>query len=472
MDFMNTPANRQVYLMGIGGIGMVNVAAMLCDAGWQVTGSDNAIYPPASDLLKRLPVTFKTPYSADNLPDKGLCIVCNALSRGHVEVEAALSKDLELFSFPEFLRLFLLSQKKRIIVAGTHGKTTTATCIAYLLERLGKNPSFLIGGEPKNFPLGGHYGQGVWAVLEGDEYDTAFFDKRSKFLHYFPDILTLGPIEFDHADIFASLDEIKKAFGLLLRLLPSNGLLVAFGDHPVTREIAETAPCRVVWVGTGENNDWQLLPGNENLHWRRKGRGEGEARFGLLGQHNRLNGLMGLATVVESGFEQGSTAEALAGFGGVRRRLEVLHESENLCVLDDFAHHPTAIAAAIEAVRERFPKRRLVAVFEPRSNTTVRNIFQREFTRAFSKADSIIVGSIHRAAQIPENQRLDIDLLGRTLSEAGHEFSHISNAEIPGWLLSQNLSEPTVILFMSNGMFSGVQARFVEGLELSIPAIS
>lgn len=465
---MAVQRDRQVYLIGIGGIGMVNVAALLSEAGWQVSGSDNAIYSPASDLLEKLPVSYRTPYRADNVPDQGSCIVGNALSRGHVEVETALSRGLDLFSFPEFLRLFLLPQKKRIVVTGTHGKTTTAACIAYVLERLGENPSFLIGGEPKDFPFGGHCGRGAWAVLEGDEYDSAFFDKRSKFLHYFPHVLTIGPVEFDHADIFASLEDIKKSFQLLLRLLPRDGTVVAYGDHPVTRQIAEASPCRVVWVGVDAGNDWQLLPKSDRLCWRRKGRGEGEAQWALLGRHNRLNALMALATVVESGFDEDSAIRALQGFGGVRRRLELLLESESVVVIDDFAHHPTAISAAIQAVREKYPNRCLIALFEPRSNTTVRNYFQKELAEALAKADKVVVGSIHREEQIPQNQRLSIDLLARDLSGRGRGFAHMANEEIPDWLLSQNLAEPTAVLFMSNGMFSGVQARFLEGLKQSV----
>ncbi len=466
-DSMDTQRDRQVYLIGIGGIGMVNVAALLSEAGWQVAGSDSAIYSPASELLEKLPVFFRTPYRAGNVPDRGACIVGNALSRGHVEVEAALTRGLDLFSFPEFLRLFLLPQKKRIVVTGTHGKTTTAACIAYILERLGESPSFLIGGEPKDFPFGGHCGRGALAVLEGDEYDSAFFDKRSKFLHYFPHVLTMGPIEFDHADIFASLDDIKKSFHLLLRLLPQDGTVVANGDHPVTRKVAAVSPCRVVWVGADESNDWRLLPASDRLCWRRKGGGEGEVPWALLGHHNRLNGLMSLATVVEYGFDEASAVTALQGFAGVRRRLESLLETKNLAVIDDFAHHPTAISAAIQAVREKYPNWSLIALFEPRSNTTVRNYFQKELALALAQAEKAVIGSIYREEQIPATQRLDLDLLARDLSGRGCVFAHMANEAIPDWLLSQSLTEPTVVLFMSNGMFSGVQARFVEGLRRS-----
>ncbi|MFH1010929.1 MAG: Mur ligase family protein [bacterium] len=458
---MRPQDERRVYLMGIGGIGMVNVAAFLTDAGWQVTGSDDGVYPPASDLLAKLQVPFRTPYRAENLPTGWPVIVGNALSRGHVEVEAALTRGFALYSFPEFLRLFAWQEKKRIVVAGTHGKTTTAACIAHILEKIGENPGFLVGGEPVNFPFGGHYGEGQWAVLEGDEYDCAFFDKRSKFLHYFPHILTLGPIEFDHADVFSSLDDIRRTFHLLLRLLPRDGLVVAYGDHAATREIAEASPCRVVWVGEHAKNDWRLLPTASKLRWEAKGRGKGEAKWSLVGKHNRLNGLMALATVVEAGFGQAESAQALATFGGVRRRLELLLESGNLTVIDDFAHHPTAIASAIDAVREGFPRRRLIAVFEPRSNTTVRNYFQKELADALGRADAVLLGTIHREAQIPKEQRLDVAELERTLSEKGRRFAHLMNDEIPDWLLSESGKEPTAILFMSNGSFSGIQRRFV-----------
>jgi len=459
---MTLQDKRFAYLMGIGGIGMANVAALLCEAEWNITGSDNAIYPPASELLNRLPVSLKTPYSAENLPKEGPIIVGNALSRGHVEVEEALNKNLEIFSFPEFLRNFILNGKNRIVVAGTHGKTTTAACIAFLLENLGLHSSFLVGGQPRDFPFGGHSDSGDWFVLEGDEYDSAFFDKRSKFLHYFPHVLVLGRIEFDHADIFSSLEDIEKSFRLLLRQVPENGLVVAFGDHGTTRRIAENAPCRVVWVGEGEENDWRLLPGTDELCWTAKDRGEGGVRWKLFGQHNRLNALMSLATLVELGFDTGVVVNAISRFSGVRRRLELLLETENLTVLDDFAHHPTAIAAAIQAVRERQPNNRIVAVFEPRSNTTVRNYFQNELAEAFLRADDVVLGTIHRADKIPEAQRLNTDVLAQSIRRKNLSFIHLPNEEIPEWLKAHLTDEPTTILFMSNGSFSNVQSRFLD----------
>jgi UDP-N-acetylmuramate: L-alanyl-gamma-D-glutamyl-meso-diaminopimelate ligase len=460
MASMKQEPERCVYLMGIGGIGMVNVAALLSEAGWQVAGSDDGVYPPASDLLAKLQIPFQTPYAPENLPTGWPIIVGNALSRGHVEVEVALTRGDTLYSFPEFLRLFVLNDKEPIVVAGTHGKTTTAACIAHILQTVGESPSYLIGGEPINFPYGGHYGQGKWAVLEGDEYDSAFFDKRSKFLHYFPRVLTLGPIEFDHADIFSSLEDIKRTFHLLLRLLPKDGFVIAFGDHPVTRQIAESSPCRVVWVGESANCDWRLLTTPYGLRWEAKGRGEGEVKWSLFGRHNRLNGLMALATAVEAGFDASQCAQALESFRGVRRRLEPLYESEDLAVVDDFAHHPTAIASAIAAVRERFPNRRIIAVFEPRSNTTVRNYFQEQLADALAEADIAVVGTLHREAKIPKEQRLDLERLGKELVGKGRTFSHLLNDEIPNYLLTI-IGEPTVVLFMSNGSFSDVQRRFL-----------
>jgi len=459
---MESQDTRRVYLMGIGGIGMVNVAALLSEDGWQVAGSDDTMYPPASELLERLPVTCHTPYRAENLPEGWPIVVGNALSRGHVEVEAALARDCLVFSFPEFLRHFVLPGKKRIVVAGTHGKTTTAACIAYILERLGESPSFLVGGQPRDFQFGGHRGRGKWIVLEGDEYDSAFFDKRSKFLHYFPHVLTLGRIEYDHADIFPSLDDVKQAFRLLLRLLPADGLVIACGDDPATREIAAGAPCRVVWVGETESNDWRLLSDTHRLCWHAPGRGEGEADWSMFGKHNRLNGLMALATVIESGYAQKMVAEAIDGFSGVRRRLERLLETDALAVIDDFAHHPTAVASAIEAVRERYPRRRLVAVFEPRSNTAVRRYLQDELAEALSGAEVSVLGTIHREAQIPPSERLDTALLGQTLSARARTFSHMENEAIPDWLMTKLDQKPTAVLFMSNGNFSGIQSRFTD----------
>ncbi len=458
-----TPQDKRfAYMMGIGGIGMANVAALLCEAGWKITGSDHAIYPPASELLNRLPISLKTPYSAANLPKDGPVIVGNALSRGHVEVEAALNRDLELFSFPEFLRNFVLHGKKRIVVAGTHGKTTTAACIAFLLEEFGAQSSFLVGGQPRDFPFGGHSGSGDWIVLEGDEYDSAFFDKRSKFLHYFPQTLVLGRIEFDHADIFSSIEDIQKSFRLLLRQLPQNGLVVAFGDHEITRQIAEESPCHVVWVGEREQNDWRLLPGTDKLCWKAKNKGEADVRWNLFGKHNRLNGLMALVTLVELGLNETAAVDALSRFSGVHRRLELLLETENLTVIDDFAHHPTSVASAIQDVREKHPQNRIIAVFEPRSNTTARNYFQNEIAEALQHADDVVLGSIHRIEKIPKAQQLNTELLAQTIRSKGRNFIHLVNDEIPDWLMDHLTDTPTTVLFMSNGNFSDVQHRFLD----------
>ncbi|HEY3294274.1 MAG TPA: Mur ligase family protein [bacterium] len=455
---------NKVFLSGIGGIGMANVAVLLKQAGFEVSGSDGSIYEPAATVLRNAGITPRTPYSADNIPlDGSPVIIGNAQSRGHAEVEAALDAGALLYSFPDFLNRFVLAGRHSVVVAGTHGKSTTTACLSHVLHAVGVDPGFLIGALPLNFPLGAALGKkNAPFVLEGDEYDSAFFDKRSKFLHYFPRTLLLGTVEFDHADIFASQEEMLLSFRRLINLLPRTGRLIYHHDCETTRELVAKAPCETVSVGVGEGAGWRLLENAAGLHYATP---SGEVRscsFDLPGRHNRLNALMSLAAASNLHPSLPDIEAALGTFRGIRRRFEKLFERADLTIYDDFAHHPTAIAASIQAVREKHPGHRLIAVFEPRSNTMVRNIFQAEIPAAFAAADHAIFGTIHRIERIPVDQRLDLAAVRRDLTARGIPSAQMANSDIPSYIFSLLNGTPTVILFMSNGSFDGAPAALVQ----------
>ncbi len=455
-----------VFLSGIGGIGMANVAVLLKQLGYDVSGSDGQVYEPAATILRDAQIPVKSPYAAENLPRDGSpLIIGNAHSRGHVEVEAALDESLPMYSFPEFLGRHVLPGRHSIVVAGTHGKSTTTSCLAHLLQSAGDEPGFLVGALPLNFPEGGRAGRGKAFVLEGDEYDSAFFDKRSKFLHYFPRTLVLGTVEFDHADIFANLDEMLLAFRRLINLLPRSGRLVFAAECEATRQLTANAPCPVISVGLDESCDWQLLPDIQMLAFRDPTGTTHRLSFELPGRHNRMNALMALAGAMAFQENLSEYLSGLASFRGLKRRMEKLHDRHGMTVYDDFAHHPTAIASAIQAVREQHPHAHLTVICEPRSNTMVRNIFQRELTHAFAGADRVIFGTIHRQDRIPADQRLDLQSIIRHIQTTGARAEQIDNPQIVETLANEERPSPSVFLFLSNGCFDGVPHEYVSRLK-------
>jgi UDP-N-acetylmuramate: L-alanyl-gamma-D-glutamyl-meso-diaminopimelate ligase len=456
---------KRVYLSGIGGIGMANVAVLLKQGGFTVSGSDANIYEPAASVLREAGIVPQTPYCAENIPLDGTPIIIgNALSRGNPEVEAALNARAPLFSFPEYLCRNVLTKRQTIVVAGTHGKSTTTACIAHLLQAAGHEPGFLVGAQPLNFPFGAQWGREEGAfVIEGDEYDTAFFDKRSKFLHYFPQMLVLGTIEYDHADIFPSLTDMLLSYTRLLRILPQNGTLIYNADSEETIRIAESAACKKIAVGASERSEWRLLAANESLSFRAPDGVYHSVPFCLSGKHNRLNALMSVATACSYGAALDQVISGIRSFRGLKRRLEKLFERSDLIVYDDFAHHPTAIHETLRALRETYPDWRLIAVIEPRSNTMVRNVFQKEFAQALAIADEVVIGTIHRSERIPFAERLDLKLLESDLTAAGVEFAYYGNKEIPREL-RKTIKNKTIYIFMSNGSFDGCPAEFIKSL--------
>ncbi len=462
-------ARPRVHFSGIGGTAMVAGARLALEAGWEVRGSDNPLYPPASEMAAALGVPIAQGYAAENLdwnPD--VVVLGNALSRGNPEAEAALARGLHYVSLAEWVKDAVLRARRPVALCGTHGKTTTTALTAYLLDAAGLNPGFLIGGQPLDFAHSARLGaEGAPFVIEGDEYDTAFFDKRAKFFHYLPRIAVVTSLEFDHGDIYANVEEIEKAFRLMLRQIPRNGLLLVCADQPRALALREHAFSPVRTYGLAPDADYRAEPGPAcaegqtfSLHF--EGRSLGLFTLPMAGRHNLQNAAAALAVAHAHGVEPASLADALARFRGVKRRMEVFHEADGVTFVDDFAHHPTAIRETIAAARARWADRRLWVLFEPRSNTTVTKRFQPDLEVSFDGADIVWFGPIHRAESIPEAERLDRAALAQALEQRGMQARAAANVdEILADLAARN-APGDVVLLLSNGAFGGIYARIRE----------
>jgi UDP-N-acetylmuramate: L-alanyl-gamma-D-glutamyl-meso-diaminopimelate ligase len=450
---------------------MVAAARLAIEAGWEVRGSDNPLYPPASDMVASLGVPVTNDYEAQNLewrPD--LVVLGNALSRGNPEVELALDRRMHYVSLPEFLKEHVLRNRKPIVVAGTHGKTTTTALLAHLLTVCaGPETGFLIGGQPLNFPHPARLGQKDHTfVIEGDEYDSAFFDKRAKFLHYLPQIALVTSLEFDHGDIYRDLEEIETAFQRMLRQIPKSGWLIACADnHAAT--LCDFAFSNAATYGFSEGAHWRgeiveaSVPGMQAMQVYHHERPWGKVETHLCGRHNLLNLLGAVAVMGTRRFSPNAVAEASLTFKGVKRRMEIFLEADGVTYVDDFAHHPTAIAETIAAARQRWPEARVFVLFEPRSNTTVTSRFQQPLFDALCGADGVGIGPIHRAERIAEGQLLNRAQLVEELSDKGVEAftcDHVSDF-LP-WLQLQTQAGD-VVLLLSNGAFGGLRELIVAG---------
>ncbi len=375
---------EHIHLIGICGTAMASLAGMLNQQGFRVTGSDAASYPPMSDFLASLGIQVAQPFDEKNLqPAPDLVVVGNAISRGNVELEFVLDQRIPFQSMAQVLHDKFLLEKQRLVVAGTHGKTTTSSMLAWIFQHAGRRPNFLIGGIPENFGSSFGLSNSPEFILEGDEYDTAFFDKGPKFLHYFPDGVILTSVEFDHADIYKNLDEVKTAFKRLVNLIPRRGVLVAWDGNPNVDECVGHALCRVERYGFGEKSAWRISDieyAATVTRWRvaRDGTPWAQFEFPLAGEYNVFNATAAAALATHYGISKEAIAAALREFLSVKRRLEVKAEVGGVTIIDDFAHHPTAIEQTLKAVRSRYPGRRLWAILEPRSNTLRRAVFQRE----------------------------------------------------------------------------------------------
>lgn len=457
---------QSVHFSGICGTAMASVAVALRERGWRVTGSDEGAYPPMSDFLRENGIEIRTPYAAGNLADQpDLVVVGNALSRGNPEVEAVLARRLHFVSLPELVKELVLRGRRPLVVAGTHGKTTTASLLAWVLEQAGRNPGFLIGGLPQNLGRGARFTDGEWFVIEGDEYDTAFFDKRGKFLHYLPEVAILNNLELDHVDIYQRPEDIQRAFAHFLRLVPPNGLVLANGDDPgLLAPLAATDFCPIRRFGFGPENDLRAadrVPTNGDSLFQV---GDRRFRLPLAGEHNVRNALAVLACARYCGLSDDEIQAGFETFQGVRRRMEVRGEVAGVTVIDDFAHHPTAIAATLQAVREKCPQRRVWALFEPRSNTTRRSTFQEELTRALGQADVAAVAPIARPELLAPEKRLNTDRIAAELRATNRQAVALGSVQdIVDYVLAE--SRPgDVLCVLSNGGFGGIHQKLLDGL--------
>jgi UDP-N-acetylmuramate: L-alanyl-gamma-D-glutamyl-meso-diaminopimelate ligase len=436
------------------------------ERGFHVTGSDqDVIYPPMSTFLAARGIAVKAGYAEANLahhPD--LVVIGNAISRGNPEAEAVLDRKLRYCSLPELLKECFIRGKRSLVVTGTHGKTTTASLLAWVFEHAGLNPSFLIGGIPANLGQGARFTDSEWFILEGDEYDTAFFDKRSKFVHYLPEVAIINNLEMDHADIFGSLADIQLAFKRFINLIPRNGLLLVNGDEPNLTSLLNVKHCPVKRFGLGEANEVRAT----GIHLRADASEFELSTFKfelpLIGELNVRNALAVAACARHCGLTDTQIQAAFATFQGVQRRMTVRGEVRGIAVVDDFGHHPTAIRETLRALRVKFPGRRLWAIFEPRSNTTRRNIFQDELVDALERADQIVVAEVARLEQLQPNERLNPDKLMQDLRLAGKPAAYLPTVESILDHVAAGAKEGDVVCVFSNGGFGGIHDRLLQRL--------
>src|SRR5512135_1893562 len=451
---------------------MASLAGLLQSRGYRVTGSDQNVYPPMSTYLEEIGIDVVAGFHADHLvPRPDLVVVGNAVSRTNPEAQAVLAQHIPHVSFPQALGEFLIGSRKALVVAGTHGKTTTTALAAWVFKCAGLDPGFFVGGVPVNLASGWNIGAGDHVVIEGDEYDTAFFDKGPKFLHYRPGNVILTSVEFDHADIYRDLAHVKRAFLRLMEIIPPDGSLVFCGDYPIAGEIAAAARCRRVSYGDGSGNDWsavnlEFLPGRTFFEPCYGGKSDGRIEVGLIGRHNVKNALAVYALSRAMGIERANLLDGFASFRGVKRRQEISGERRGVLVMDDFAHHPTAVRDTIEAVRSAYSGRRLWAIFEPRSNTSKRNIFEKEFAAALGLADRIVVASVYQPEKIADSERLSVHNVVTEINRqgGGDRARNLANAEAIAAAIGREALAGDLVLVMSNGGFDNVQEKILQAL--------
>jgi UDP-N-acetylmuramate: L-alanyl-gamma-D-glutamyl-meso-diaminopimelate ligase len=459
------PEIQHIHVIGICGTAMGSVAAMLREDGYQVTGSDEKVYPPMSTFLRDKGIVIQEGYRAENLlPQPDLIIVGNAISRGNPELEHALDRRLLYLSLPETLKLFYLRHTQNLVVTGTHGKTTTTSLLAWLFQSAGQQPSFLIGGIPLNFGEGCRRQNGKYWVLEGDEYDTAFFDKRSKFLHYLPELAIVNNVEFDHADIYENLDAVKKTFRHLVNIVPGNGMIIVNADDPNAIDVTRHAKAQLLEVGFSENAAVRITGLDQGPE------GSGFSFLGhrftvpLYGRHNVHNAAMAAAAAHNYGIPLTDIGEGLRSFQGVKRRLEIRGEPRNITLVDDFAHHPTAITETLRALRTRYPGRRLWALFEPRSNTTRRAVFQNDLPPALALADRVVLTQVARKDQLAADAGLDAEKVVLDTRKLGPETWYEPDADAIASLIERESRSGDVVAILSNGSFGGLIEKLLTRL--------
>jgi len=462
----------QIYFIGICGTAMGNGALLLRELGYEVAGSDENVYPPMSDLLIASGIKIFSGYAPSHLNEEpDLVVIGNAISRGNPEIEYVLNEKLPYTSLAELLKNYVIQGKESIVISGTHGKTTTSALGAWTLESAGLNPNFLVGGVLENFGRGYQARpESKYVILEGDEYDTAFFDKRSKFLHYLPTTLIINNIEFDHADIFSSLDEIKLSFRRLVNLVPQNGIIIANGDDVNVRDVIAKSFAPVETFGLTSECNWQAT----NISYRTQtsqfdllhiGKFETRLEVNLLGEFNIKNALTIAIAARHHGISYEEIQKAFLTFKNVKRRFEFKGEYNGVKVYDDFAHHPTAIRETLKAFRTKYPHERIIAIFEPRSNTTRRNIFQKELAECFTYADVVFISQIARLNLLPESERLNPEKVMADIRAQGKEAFYLPDAEAISRKVKEIAKKGDVIIVMSNGSFGGIYSLLEEKLR-------
>ena len=450
---------------------MASLAGMLAEHGFRVTGSDAAAYPPMSDFLKSLGIPVLQPFAVHNLnPAPDLVVVGNAISRGNVELEQVLDQRIPFCSLPQLLHDEFLKGKEVLVVAGTHGKTTTTSMLSWIFEVAGMQPSFLIGGIAENFGRSFQLGGGKHFIIEGDEYDSAFFDKGPKFLHYFPDAAILTSVEFDHADIYKDLDAVETAFKRLVNLVPRRGKVVAFDHGESVNRCVARALCPVERYGSDSQSTWQiadvhLKPDQTTWTVIKNGAKFRDLVFPLGGEYNVWNATAAAAVAAHYDISADVIASALASFKSVKRRLEVKAEVNGITIIDDFAHHPTAIAGTLKALRARYPGRRLWAILEPRSNTLRRNVFQNDLAESLALADEIVIANVFKSDSIAESERLDIQAVAAQVAQSGHHARLIADVDGIVRVAAPEMRSGDVVAILSNGGFGGIYEKLPARLN-------
>jgi UDP-N-acetylmuramate: L-alanyl-gamma-D-glutamyl-meso-diaminopimelate ligase len=470
---------KHIHLIGICGTAMASLAGMLKQRGFRVSGSDAAAYPPMSDFLSDLGIPVAQPFAVRNLePQPDLVVVGNAISRGNVELEQVLDRRIPFCSMPQLLQEEFLRGKEVLVVAGTHGKTTTTSMLAWIFHTAGMQPSFLIGGIAENFGSSFHLGQGKHFILEGDEYDTAFFDKGPKFLHYFPDAVILTSVEFDHADIYKDLEAVETAFKRLVNLIPRLGRIIAFDgmageafESASLERCLSKAFCPVERYGASARSEWRIMNlalQAERTSWSllHEGKSWADLEFPLAGEYNVWNAAAAAAMAAAYGISKEEIAAALKTFKSVKRRLEVKAQVNGVTIIDDFAHHPTAIAGTLRALRARYTGARLWAILEPRSNTLRRRVLQSELARSLAVADEVVVASVFRSEAVPENERLELPELLADIQKYGTHARLIGTPDEIVQIVAPEMRSGDVVAILSNGGFGGIYEKLPARLRM------
>jgi UDP-N-acetylmuramate: L-alanyl-gamma-D-glutamyl-meso-diaminopimelate ligase len=464
----------KIHLIGVCGTAMATLAALMKHEGFDVQGSDQNVYPPMSEFLEREGIRALAGYRAEHItPDLDLVVVGNAISRGNAELEEVLDRKVRFCSLPEAVRDHFLWTRRSVVIAGTHGKTTTTALAGWLLAHAGRDPGVLVGGIAANFDASYRRGSGPEFVIEGDEYDSAFFDKTAKFLKYLPEIAVVGNIEFDHADIYPDLDAVLLAFRRFVNLVPRGGLTLLGGDCPRASAMRQWARSPVRTFGLGDGLDWQAVgvrpaPGGTAFRVLRSGEPYADLHVPLLGDHNVRNALAALAIASHVGIGPDEVTAGMAAFKGVKRRLELRGTASGVTVYDDFAHHPTAIAETLAAVRGARPGARLWAIFEPRSATSCRRVFQQGFTEAFDAADETLLAAVFRST-LPEDERLDAEAVVAGVRARGHRARYVPTVAEIVQVVAREARDGDLVVVMSNGGFDGIHDKLLAALASRRP---